>query len=402
MRIFKDQSSGMNVLTAELPDAFTVNVNSQMLQFPDNQKWIIQLQANRENCQINYSSGDTFIYEKKRVQMPFGFAQQNQLGSQSPTGAYYAIPKTLQEELDSMASRLFNKQVTAKAYYDLSDNMKSRIQEAYNKTMKWFYDDLQFTMSISPTSINCIIRNYLFDGGIGIYEEDGKIGVVCLNRNGVEMDTCIGQNQFFENITGEPFGQANSMQADTSLASWTIPYYITMISDKPEDLKVFMEFVDTLDSTQETKNYADQLDMQIRQFQRQKAQMENMQNQAMWNNLFAQQHQRFAAMDRLSNQLSRNMDEWRAGQTQMREQLDARLTPSNTQFETSDDRIQRWRHEAMMGVETYDRGDGTTVEFDNNAERVFENNLDSTSHFGTHNYFDNYVPDGWHELKPKN
>ena len=55
----------------------------------------------------------------------------------------------------------------------------------------------------------------------------------------------------------------------------------------------------------------------------------------------------------------------------------------------------------MMGVDTYDRDDGTTVEYSTMADRVFENNLDSTQHLGTHNYYDDFVPDGWHELKKK-
>ena len=69
--------------------------------------------------------------------------------------------------------------------------------------------------------------------------------------------------------------------------------------------------------------------------------------------------------------------------------------------ESSDDYIQRLRHESIMGVETYERNDGSTVEYSNYADRVFENNLDSTQHFGTHHYFDDYVPEGWHEMKKK-
>ena len=59
------------------------------------------------------------------------------------------------------------------------------------------------------------------------------------------------------------------------------------------------------------------------------------------------------------------------------------------------------RHESMMGVETYERQDGSTYEYSNMADRVFENNLDETTHFGTRNYYDDYVPEGWHEMKKK-
>ncbi|MBQ9153078.1 MAG: hypothetical protein IJ130_04630 [Solobacterium sp.] len=66
--------------------------------------------------------------------------------------------------------------------------------------------------------------------------------------------------------------------------------------------------------------------------------------------------------------------------------------------ETPDDRIQRWRYESMMGVNTYEREDGSTYEHSIQADRVFENNLDSNTHIGTENNFDDYVPDGWTEL----
>ena len=52
-------------------------------------------------------------------------------------------------------------------------------------------------------------------------------------------------------------------------------------------------------------------------------------------------------------------------------------------------------------METYERGDGTDVEFDSRADRVFENDLDPTVHFGTEHYYDDWVPDGWHELNKK-
>ena len=69
--------------------------------------------------------------------------------------------------------------------------------------------------------------------------------------------------------------------------------------------------------------------------------------------------------------------------------------------ESLDDRIQRQRHEAMMGVNTYEREDGTTYEHTIMDNRVFENNLDSNTHFGTENYYGDYVPDGWTELNQK-
>jgi hypothetical protein len=55
----------------------------------------------------------------------------------------------------------------------------------------------------------------------------------------------------------------------------------------------------------------------------------------------------------------------------------------------------------MMDVNTYEREDGTTTEFSTQADRVFEQNLDHRNQFGTENYYDDYVPDGWSELNRK-
>ena len=105
-------------------------------------------------------------------------------------------------------------------------------------------------------------------------------------------------------------------------------------------------------------------------------------------------------MDRVKEMVSRDLDNFHRDLNQRMQDFDSRITASSY-GESLDDRIQRGRHEAMMGVETYERSDGTTVEFDSRADRVFENNLDSVTHFGTEHYYGDYVPDGWHEMKKK-
>lgn len=95
------------------------------------------------------------------------------------------------------------------------------------------------------------------------------------------------------------------------------------------------------------------------------------------------------------------MDRFHADMDQRMRESDSRTTPSIHDGESLDDKIQRQRHESMMGVETYERNDGTSVEFDSRADRVFESNYDSRQHFGTEHYHGDYVPDGWHEMKKK-
>ena len=123
-----------------------------------------------------------------------------------------------------------------------------------------------------------------------------------------------------------------------------------------------------------------------------------MEAQQVINTSWSMHHQQMAPMDRISAQLSKDMDEWRRGFNQSRAEFDARMTPSD-QGESLDDKIQRMRHETMMDVTTYGRSDGTTVEYDSRADRVFESNPDQTVHFGTEHYHSDYIPDGWHEMK---
>ena len=396
--VIKDRNSGQPLLTCELPEDFKTEGVAQLRQYPVNQILHIDARAVKGNCSINYLTGETYLYEKKKL--PNLFGMMNRQSARNDSGFWYATPRSLAEDLDATAASILNKRIEAKAYYDLSQTLKIKAQKEFDRQMNSFREELQAAMSIASMSVANIIRNYLFDGGLGIYEDEGKLIAVCLFRVGVEMDTMLGQG-IYENITGEAFGQADSSRVDIANATWNIPYVTYMITDNKDDLKTFLAFADSADLSQEVITYRDQLALQVRQFQMQKAQMDNMQTQAQINNAFAMQQQQFASMDRMRDSMSRDLDQWRAGQTQMRQQMDARFTPSNSGFESSDDRIQRWRHESMMGVETYERDDGSTVEFTNRADRVFENNLTSTSHFGTEHYYDDYVPDGWHELKKK-
>ena len=69
------------------------------------------------------------------------------------------------------------------------------------------------------------------------------------------------------------------------------------------------------------------------------------------------------------------------------------------------EKVGRWVKEGFLSqaglpdTVTLHMPDGTTVEYSNEADRVFESNLDSTAHLGTRNYYDDFVPEGWHELK---
>ena len=398
---FKDLNGNV-LIKGELPAGFKTEAFMEVKQYPNNQFVYVKATAEKEGCTIVYETGKGYSYSKQPLRNAFGIAQpQPQLGTQSDSGYYYALPVSIKEELDNYASAILNKKVEGKDYYNLSEKAEKKARELFDKEINDTIKELQIGISISPMQIANVFRNYLLDGGLGVYEDGKKILGVFMYRFGTEMDIVPG-NGITENITGEPFGSAQiTPGALTSSCSWGYPYAVYMLSDKKEDLEALISFAETVEVSEQLKRYAEQIRENVRNFQIQQAQMHTMQTQAAINAAWAQQQQAWAASDRLSRQLSNDMDEWRAGQAQLRAQSDARFTPSYTQGETTDDRIQHMRHESIMGVETYERNDGSTVEYSNYADRVFENNLDSTTHFGTHHYFDDYVPEGWHEMKKK-
>ena len=397
--IIRDNRTGKPLFTCDLPEDYAVQAEAGIESYPENQKYRVRISARRNNCTISYQSGDEYIYEKKQVQMPMGF-QTDRTGTQSSTGAWYAKPVSLKENLDGIAAQIAGGPVKAKEYYDLPEEVYGRLNEEFRKSMQDFINDTSLLASFSAVPVGMDIRKYLLDGGMGVYEMPGKILAVCMSRTGVECDTLQRQG-IMENLSQMPFGQAeDNMYIAASTCEWNIPFICTMITDQKDDLNDFAAFIASMTMNEQFRKETENLKLQVRQFQLQKAQSDAMHNQAMWNQMFASQQQQFAAMDRLSASLSQDLDAFHQNLNQQMAYSDSRF--DNTfGGETMDDRIQRMRHESVMGVETYEREDGTAVEYSSQADRVFENNLTQTEHFGTQRYYGDYVPDGWHELKKK-
>jgi hypothetical protein len=398
-----DSNTKMPIMTCELPDGFKSAGLMEVRQYQLSRKIHLEMKAEKGNCLIGFQNGEEYAYEKKTLQTFFGATPKKPLGSRNESGVIMAVPVSLTDELDGVASSILQKKVKAKDYMDPSPSLIERMKTSYNSYVNNTVSDAQTGAQVSGGQLGFVIRNYLCDGGIGIYEEGKKIVAVFLNREGIEFD-CVRGYGFAENITGEPFGQASdNMAVMVSSASWAVPFIAYMVSEDKKDLAVFLNFIESLKPAEEVNNYATRVAQEDHQYVIQQAQATTMRTQAEINMLNAAQQQRFAAMDRLSAQRSRDMDEWRANLNASIAQSDQRfnLGSSSSNVESSDDYIQRIRHEAIMGVETYERNDGSTVEYSNYADRVFESNLDNTTHFGTHHYYDDYVPEGWHEIKKK-
>ena len=398
--VIKDRQSGMPLLRCELPEGFVSQGQMSFVRFPENQVIHVEARADKDGCTIAYQTGETYLYEKKKVPDPvLYYAAQNR--KQNDSGAWFSEVTSLKSDLDKAASVILNKNVEGKDYYGLSESAYVKAKKDFDKTISQLCEELTFGQSVSSIPIANVFRNYLLDGGMGIYENGDKIVAVYLCRIGAEVDFVQGQG-IYENISKEAFGKAAvDPGVMASSASWSIPYIAYMISNDARDLAVFMKYVDSLEKSDELIEQIEQNRVQVLQYQQQKARMETMRNQAMWNTLFAQQQQQFAAMDRISSAIHQDLDSFHNNLNQQMAQNDRRFNAGQSGAESMDDRIQRMRHESIMDVETYERNDGSTVEYSSYADRVFENNLDTTQHFGTHHYYDDYIPEGWNELKKK-
>ncbi|MBP0969392.1 MAG: hypothetical protein J5744_04530 [Oscillospiraceae bacterium] len=402
MTTFTDINTGMPLITGIIPEGFGTEAYTEMETFESSRLLKVYARAVKGNCAFYYQTGDTYMYNKSRVPGFFKHVLGEEETIENGNYMVNSFPD-IRQQLDSFGSEIAEKPVQAKAYYELSDLLKNKAQKEADRQISISLNEMQLGSRISSMPVTTVVRNYLVDGGFGVYEDEGRVIAVCLERVGLETDLVQGAPTVVENITGEPFAQSKPVFGSIqSQAGWNIPFVTYMISDRKEDLTAFMTFAQTVDVTEQLRSYCDQIHQQDVQYQTQLAQMQTMQTNAMISNMWAQQQQAWAASDRLRDSLSRDLDSFHNNLNQTMAQNDQRIfSGGNYGGETSDDRIQRWRHESMMGVDTFTRTDGTEVEYDNNADRVFESNLDSTQHFGTRHYYDDYIPDGWHELQKK-
>jgi hypothetical protein len=183
----------------------------------------------------------------------------------------------------------------------------------------------------------------------------------------------------------------------TNYIEWKPTYYL-LLTEWPVaegSFEKFSTFVDSLDLDPNVKRVADHYSQQF------EAQLAHM---------VRQNDERWERVSQFARQQSADLDRWRADNwnrmqehdQRMAQIRDASLAPSSFGAgESLDDRIQRLRHESMMGVNTYEREDGSTYEFSTQADRAFENDYDPRVHVGTEGYYDDWVPDGWTEGQRK-
>ena len=397
--IIRDNTTGMGLFSCSLNDRCKVSAKTQIETYPLDRKLNVSVRISDGSCNIFYNTGDSYSFEKNNMQM-----QGVHTGMRDDGGNIRSTPMSLESQLNAFVSSFAGTNLTMDAFYELPASLQNKARQSLQDFQKMLVEEVQFNQSLMAVPFGIVIRNYLCDGGLAVYHAGDKTLAVCLYRIGAEFDYAQGV-VVSEYISGEPFGSASYLaNSISSGATWGIPYYGIMEGRGQEDLSTFMSFMESVNETGEFTDYRNRLHKETSEIaharQIQTVRAEN----AMWSQAFAAQQSQFAAMDRLSASIKQDLNSFHDNLFQQMNQNDMRFynqPGSGLNTESYDDRIQRMRHESMMDVETYEREDGTTVEYDNRADRVFESNLENTSHFGTKNYYDDFVPEGWHELKKK-
>ncbi len=401
--VIDDQDNGFPILECELPEGYGYIGNVSVVSFEHGKqlKFDGQVRNHDQSLIMGFQSGEMYACTKVGRSHNSGRDEDNNICVQRMF--------SVEEQADAFISSLLGTRSSALHRLELPQRLKQTQYAMHNDFMDRIQQSYQLATAINqqrlmPVSLGLEISGYLADGTISLYRHGEGLAAIAFMRNGYESALVQGRNGIYENLQNVPFGNAQvPYGAVTASALWGVPVAFWMISKEgtEEDFNVFVHMIETMRLTKELKDYDNQLFETNNQQAYQVAMSSIMQNNILWQNAFAQQQASWAASDRLRDSLSHDLDSWRQANNARTQASDMRFRTSPTMGETSDDRIQRLRHEATMGVDTYDREDGTTVEYSTQATRVFENNLDNTIHFGTEHYYDDYVPDGWHELHRK-
>ena len=397
--VFKDRNSGNALFTADLPEGFQAEAVYTPVQYPTAQSYTVRGTAVHPEVPVTFffRTGEGYFYSE-RTPVP--------AGGRTEDGTIVHYPCDTAALLDEYASEFAGTQLTAMDYRMLTDRKQAIILPEAEREVQKMYNVYCQVANMNSGNIYLNVDAYINDGGTGIYslltDRGKKTLAVTLYRYG--MYNSMGMNNT------SMLGMFASQARPISTVSWVVPVvtYVLVNGEINEGvMAVYNRFTETLQMTPQFKAFREELENRNLQASLQKAaydaQQTNAQIQYAW-----QQHQEgWARSDALSRQISADLDSFHQNihaQAQAYDNAHMNFGNSGSGFggsadeESLDDRIQRRRHEAMMGVDTYEREDGTTVEHTTMDNRVFENNLDSRERFGTEHYYDDYVPDGWSEL----
>ena len=386
--VFYDDATGIPVFQASLPDTFSARVKLSVEGQPGEQRIVYTAMAKD-------SASGMELY----VQNGEGYTNNPE------TNSNFHQVCSAADQLDEMAVKFTGVQVVAVNRFYLPEERMAKVRQEGEKDISKTVASLSQTANMGQVPVNLTCTETLFDGAMGIYPflADGSQKT---------LYTALWRHGF--SIAISALGRIMS-PGQNGYTTWVVPAVVYLVTDGQPDantMGMFLEFIKTLEYSPQFIASSDQIADANISYNLNQAAMMTQQNQAVINQMWAQQNAAWSAVEAQRNQMSKDLDAFRQGLAANSAAMDAfhnnlhsmNQTPSFTgtgSGESLDDKVQRWRHESMMGVNTYDREDGTTYEHTIQDDRVFEHNLDSNTHFGTHDYYDDYVPDHWTELNRK-
>ncbi|MBR2675373.1 MAG: hypothetical protein IKE28_00485 [Solobacterium sp.] len=399
-KTFYDSASGSPLYTAEVPE--TAECKARLSLQRDN---IGKIKLTSEGAVIDqtnqfelyFKNGDAF----NNIPMQQG---------QQRDGVFHQVCEA-GAQLDEYVAQFMGQPLAASNKFYLPQGRLEKLQMHGQESISKNIGAMQQVARMGGAPVNVQCTGTILDGAMGVYPftKDGQQKTLYSAIWRIGLSVSFGT---YESALRGMFNQGGP----TEHTFWAVPVTINMVSHGPaseDTMRIFMSFVASFDDVPEFLAYTKQVEDANLNIDMQKAAAEAMKNQQMIDNMWAQHNAAWARSRELSKSLSRDMDEFRANLAANSAAMDAfhdnlsSMNSSSSSFgssfggESPDDRIQRQRHESIMGVNTYERNDGTTYEHTIMDDRVFENNLDSNTHFGTQNYYGDYVPDGWTELNRK-
>ena len=390
---FIEKSRNIPLYTAFLPEGYNGEAIYKPIQYTNRDTYKIYGRAVSEDqkYQFYFRTGEDYAGTVRNNRMDCGFKDED--------GVIQRSLCPVNDQINEYASELLNKPVTTRFFQPLTKPKLDQIQPEGVRQIRKIYDLAWKVAAMQSVPLDIQVLQTINDGATGIFhlgtEEKPDTILVSLWRFGLDYS--------FSVKNAAMYGPAAAMQPPVRAWSWTIPMITYMRTTEPlgdEAFFIYYRFLESLKETGTMSRHRERLEEQNLQRGLQKAAFAAQQNQQQINMMWQQQQQAWAMSDALSKQISADLDSFHQNIHQQAQAYDNAhpLYSNNGSSESLDDRIQRQRHEAMMGVDTYIGENGNEVEHTIMNDRVFENNLDSQVHFGTEHYYDDYVPDGWHEI----
>ena len=386
--IFSDDSTGNPLFQASLPEHYITRGRL----YSTMNDGIVSIQTagfaldQRKGTQIYFESGKAYA--------------ASDLGQGSGVTIHPLCSAA--DQLNELTSDYLGQNVVPLQQGGLPQEYQERLQQSGQKQIQKNLQVMSQVGNMGQIKSQVQCTGMILDGAMGVYSYQKEYAKMTLYsaiaRIGLSYTVVVGGGMF-------------GYMGQNSNTTWTVPYLFTMTAagePNQDDLNIFNEFIKTIDAVPQMKQYLEQTEDSNYNTMLNQAAIMAQQTQSMIDQSWAQHEASWARVEAQRQSLSQDLDNFRAGLAANSASMDAFRSsmhsanqPGFGSSESLDDKVQRWRHESMMGVNTYEREDGTTYEHTIQDDRVFEHQFDQNRHFGTQNYFGDQIPDNWYEMNRK-